>query len=139
MAGTAAELGGGQVEVRPASRVCAGLAALSGFIAVIAAARAAHGIADPTVKDFVRTASGFQMNHALAAFAGLFIAAQGGRWAGWAAALFLAGSALFSGSLYAEALGAPRAVLMLVPAGGFLALVGWLVLVWACFTLKKPA
>jgi uncharacterized membrane protein YgdD (TMEM256/DUF423 family) len=43
--------------------------------------------------------------------------------AGW---LMLAGIALFSGSLYALALGMPRALGMVTPFGGFAFILGWL-------------
>jgi len=48
--------------------------------------------------------------------------------AGW---LFVAGIVLFSGSLYALALGAPRAVGSITPLGGVAFLAGWIVLAWA--------
>ena len=84
------------------------LAAMSGFVAVAAGAFAAHGVTDPTAKDLLRTGAQYQMVHALGvlAWAGLFglPAARNP----WVPRLFLAGSVLFSGSLYALALGAPR-------------------------------
>ena len=45
------------------------------------------------------------------------------RAAGW---LMIAGILLFSGSLYALALGAPRAVGMVTPLGGLALILGWL-------------
>jgi uncharacterized membrane protein YgdD (TMEM256/DUF423 family) len=46
----------------------------------------------------------------------------------YAAALFIAGIALFSGSLYALALGAPRAFGALTPFGGAAFIAGWIAL-----------
>jgi uncharacterized membrane protein YgdD (TMEM256/DUF423 family) len=43
-----------------------------------------------------------------------------------AAALIVAGVVLFSGSLYALALGAPRALGVLTPLGGLAWIIGWL-------------
>src|SRR4051812_18978501 len=47
---------------------------------------------------------------------------------GW---LFVAGIALFSGSLYVLALGGARAVGALTPLGGVAFLAGWILLAWA--------
>ena len=44
--------------------------------------------------------------------------------------LFVAGIALFSGSLYALALDAPRAVGIVTPLGGVAFIAGWLLLAW---------
>ena len=49
--------------------------------------------------------------------------------------LFVAGIALFSGSLYALALGAPRTVGIVTPFGGVAFIAGWLLLAWTA--LKK--
>ena len=48
-----------------------------------------------------------------------------------AGALFVAGIVLFSGSLYALALGAPRGAGAITPLGGVAFLAGWTVLAWA--------
>ncbi|MDZ7668438.1 MAG: DUF423 domain-containing protein [Gammaproteobacteria bacterium] len=48
--------------------------------------------------------------------------------AGWA---FVAGVLLFSGSLYALALGGPRLLGPVTPLGGLAFIVGWLALLWA--------
>ncbi len=45
----------------------------------------------------------------------------------WAAALIAAGVVLFSGSLYAMAFGAPRALGMVTPVGGLAMIAGWVV------------
>ena len=57
----------------------------------------------------------------------------------FAPAWFLGGSLLFSGSLYALALGAPRIVGLVTPFGGLAFLVGWVVLAWAAATSKADA
>ena len=106
------------------------LAALSSLISVAAGAFAAHGLADPGVKELVRTGSTYEMTHALATLAcGALVGAMPR--ARYAPAFFLAGSALFSGSLYALALGAPQIVGAVTPFGGLLFLAGWAVLAWA--------
>jgi len=54
-----------------------------------------------------------------------------GPWLRGAGALLLAGIILFSGSLYALALGAPRGLGALTPFGGVALMLGWLALVVA--------
>ncbi|HET9735606.1 MAG TPA: DUF423 domain-containing protein [Burkholderiales bacterium] len=54
-----------------------------------------------------------------------------GPWLRGAGALLLAGILLFSGSLYALALGAPRGLGALTPIGGISLMLGWLALVVA--------
>jgi uncharacterized membrane protein YgdD (TMEM256/DUF423 family) len=50
-----------------------------------------------------------------------------------AAVLLLAGVVLFSGSLYALALGAPRALGLLTPVGGLAWITAWLLFAWAAW------
>lgn len=120
-------------------RNCLVLAALSGGIAVIAGAYAAHGPLVPGPRQWIATGAHFELTHALAVFACVFVATAGARRALWAAVLFLIGILLFSGSLYALALGGPKLVGVATPAGGLLLIAGWLVLAWACVSLRKSA
>lgn len=117
-------------------RVWTCLAAISGFIAVAAGAFAAHGAADPTAKELLRTGSTYELAHALAALLCAALATGMPR-ARLAAPWFLGGSLLFSGSLYALALGAPRIVGAITPFGGLAFLVGWTVLAWAAATARQ--
>jgi uncharacterized membrane protein YgdD (TMEM256/DUF423 family) len=107
------------------------LAALSGGVSVAVGAFAAHGIGDPIAKDWLRTGASYEMSHALAVFACLFLVGLHAGRARLAPAFFLAGSALFSGSLYAMALGAPRWLGAVTPVGGLMFMIGWGVLAWA--------
>jgi uncharacterized membrane protein YgdD (TMEM256/DUF423 family) len=50
-----------------------------------------------------------------------------------AAVLLLAGVVLFSGSLYALALGAPRSLGLLTPVGGLAWIAAWLLFAWAAW------
>jgi uncharacterized membrane protein YgdD (TMEM256/DUF423 family) len=75
------------------------------------------------------------MAHALATLLCAALAAGIPR-ARLAPAWFLGGSLLFSGSLYALALGAPRLVGAITPFGGLAFLVGWAVLAWAAATSR---
>jgi uncharacterized membrane protein YgdD (TMEM256/DUF423 family) len=106
------------------------LAAVSGMLSVAAGAFAAHGIADPAAKEWLRTGANYEAIHALATLAAALLPADARR-AGWPPALFLLGSLLFSGSLYAMALGAPRWLGAVTPLGGLLFLAGWAALAWA--------
>jgi uncharacterized membrane protein YgdD (TMEM256/DUF423 family) len=54
-----------------------------------------------------------------------------------AAALIVAGVALFCGSLYGLSLGAPRGVGVLTPIGGLAWIGGWLLFAWGAW--RKPA
>jgi uncharacterized membrane protein YgdD (TMEM256/DUF423 family) len=107
------------------------LAAASGLISVAAGAFAAHGIADPSAKEWLRTGANYEAIHALATLAAAALFPAAARRAGWPPALFLLGSLLFSGSLYAMALGAPRWFGAVTPLGGVLFLAGWAALAWA--------
>jgi uncharacterized membrane protein YgdD (TMEM256/DUF423 family) len=107
------------------------LAAASGMVSVLVGAFAAHGIADATAQALLKTGANYQFMHALATIAcAVFMQTGAGR-ARLAPAFFLGGTVLFSGSLYALALGAPRWVGAVTPVGGMLFLIGWAVLVWA--------
>lgn len=121
------------------SKLCLILASLSGLASVVAGAFADHGLADPMAQQWMRIGSTYGMTHALAVFAAGFVADKDARPAVAAGWLFLAGVLLFCGSLYAAALGAPRAVLMATPVGGLAFMAGWIALAWACIGLKKPA
>ena len=119
------------------TRACLVAASVSGLVSVVAGAAAAHGGANSTAQDWLRTGSTYEMTHTLAVFACVFVAQKGGRRAIVAASLFLAGSVLFSGSLYALALGASPAVALATPFGGLAFMAGWIVLAWACAVLRK--
>ena len=110
------------------------LAALSGLTAVAAGAFGAHGVADLKAKDWLRTGSEYQLVHALAALACFPLWQAGIRRAGVCAWLFLAGAALFSGSLYLMALTTGRWMVLLTPLGGLVMLIGWASLAWAVVT-----
>ena len=107
------------------------LAALSGLVSVAMGAFAAHGIADLQAKEWLRTGATYEFMHAIAVVACAVFMQVGAARARFAPPFFLGGTVLFSGSLYAMALGAPRAVAMATPLGGLLFLVGWAVLAWA--------
>ena len=99
------------------------LAALSGAVAVAAGAFGAHG-AGERAAELLRTGGHYQLVHAVAALIALRLEAKGPGW------LFVTGGALFAGSLYALAAGAPRWVGPVTPVGGVLLIAGWVWLAW---------
>jgi len=107
------------------------LAAVGGFVAVAVGAFAAHGVTDPRAQELLRTGSTYGFMHTMATFACATFMQVGARRARFAPAFFLSGVVLFSGSLYALAMGAPGIVGAITPLGGLLFLTGWGVLAWA--------
>jgi len=107
------------------------LAALGGLASVGFGAFGAHGIADPKAQGWLRTGAEYGLAHCLAVFACALVWQMGGTRATLAAPLFLAGVVLFSGSLYAMALGAPRWFGAITPLGGLAFILGWAVMAWA--------
>lgn len=101
-------------------------AAALGFLGVALGAFGAHALKDKVDPELWRTAVSYQMWHALAILA---IASP------TAKPLFLAGTVIFSGTLYALALGAPRWLGAVTPIGGLLLLAGW----GAALLARKPA
>ena len=107
------------------------LAAVGGFIAVAVGAFAAHGVSDPAAREWLRTGAMYGFMHTMATFACATFMQVGARRARFAPAFFLGGTVLFSGSLYALALGAPRWVGAITPLGGASFLIGWGLLICA--------
>jgi uncharacterized membrane protein YgdD (TMEM256/DUF423 family) len=109
-----------------------GLGSVLALIAVAAGAFGAHSLKGWLPEDLsaaFETGARYQMYHALALLA---VAAAHSRWpgaavtaAGW---LFVAGTIVFSGSLYALALTGHRWLGALTPLGGAAFLLGWLTL-----------
>ncbi|WP_037489231.1 DUF423 domain-containing protein [Sphingomonas phyllosphaerae] len=99
------------------------LAPLSGALAVAAGAFGAHGASGAAV-EWLKTGAHYQLVHALAALLAVRFEARGPAW------LFLAGSAIFAGTLYLMALGLPRWLGAITPLGGTLLIGGWLWLAW---------
>jgi uncharacterized membrane protein YgdD (TMEM256/DUF423 family) len=120
-------------------RTWTGLAAVSGLLAVGFGAFAAHGVTDPKAVAWLHTGSQYQMAHALAVFAALGLHRAGARGMGLVAGLFLFGTLVFAGSLYAMALGAPRVLGAITPIGGLSFMIGWALLAWRAFTLRDQA
>jgi len=114
------------------------LAACTGFISVAVGAFAAHGVADPQAKEWLRLGATYGFMHTMATFASATFMQIGARRARFAPGFFLPGIVLFSGSLYAMALGGPRWLGAVTPLGGLLFLAGWATLAWAAAGVDQP-
>jgi uncharacterized membrane protein YgdD (TMEM256/DUF423 family) len=108
------------------------IGALSAIVAVAAGAFGAHALRTRLSPEYLavfETAARYQMYHALALLA---VAWAVNRWPGllpiWAGWLFLVGTVLFSGSLYALALTGARWWGAVTPLGGVAFLAGWVCL-----------
>ena len=110
-----------------------GIGAASGALSVVLGAFGAHGLENhlpPESLALWETAVHYQALHAVAVILfGLF--AERHTCHSLAAWCFLAGAAVFSGTLYALALGGPRWLGAITPIGGTLLIIGWLAFVWA--------
>lgn len=113
----------------------------SGFLAVALGAFGAHGlqsrlaeVADGAKRlSWWQTAAQYHLMHALALGLVALLVAQVPR-ARYAGLAFTLGTLLFSGSLYAMALGGPRWLGAVTPLGGLGFLAGWAVLAWCGFS-----
>jgi uncharacterized membrane protein YgdD (TMEM256/DUF423 family) len=114
-------------------RLFLSFAAISGFLSVCLGAFAAHGLKHqipPESLAIWQTGVQYQMHHALALLAvGLLYQTQASKALKLSGLAFILGSFLFSGSLYALALGASKALGVITPLGGLTFLVGWAALV----------
>ena len=106
--------------------------ALSGLLAVAAGAFGAHALRERLSPEYLavfETAARYQMYHALALIASDWAST---RWPGpliqWSGWLFIIGTVLFSGSLYALALSGIRWLGAITPLGGLAFMAGWLCL-----------
>ena len=110
-------------------RLFALIGAVSAGLSVGLGAFGAHALrarVEPRLLEVFETGAQYQMYHALALLAVAWIA---GRWpgtlvnaAGW---LFLAGTLLFSGSLYAMTFTGNRGLGAITPLGGVCFIAGW--------------
>ena len=113
------------------------IGALSASLGVAAGAFGAHalrGRLTPELLNVFETGVRYHLIHALALLAAAWAVT---RWpgpatsaAGW---LFLAGTLLFSGSLYGLSISGIRALGAITPLGGVAFIAGWLALAWAAW------
>lgn len=113
--------------------------AVLGFLAVAAGAFGAHALEGRIVPERLETwdlAARYQAIHALALLA---VAVAGAQWPRFptlvTGTLFVVGVLIFSGTLYALALGGPRWLGAVTPLGGLSLLAGWLSLAWGALRI----
>jgi len=114
---------------QPVSKQAGLLVAAAGASAVLLGAFGAHalrGVLDARGSELWHTAVNYHAWHALALT--LAIALGHGRSARYSCIAFGLGIVLFSGSLYALALGAPRWTGIITPFGGLAFIIGWIAL-----------
>ena len=113
------------------------IGAVSALIGVAAGAFGAHALKDRLSAEMLavfEVGARYQMYHALALLAVGWAAT---RWPGTALTaggwLFVAGTLLFSGSLYLLSLTGQRWLGAITPLGGLAFLAGWMCLAWAAW------
>ncbi len=111
------------------------IGALSAGISVAAGAFGAHALrekVEPRLLEVFETAARYQMYHALALIAVSYVVSRFpsslANNAGW---LFVAGTVLFSGSLYAMTFTGIRVLGAITPLGGVCFIAGWICLALA--------
>jgi len=121
-------------------RLFFGVGAVSAALAVALGAFAAHGLRSRISADALatfETGARYHMYHALALLAVAWACARWpSAWASAAGWLFMAGTVLFSGSLYLLAFTGVRALGAITPFGGLAFILGWLALAWAAWTAR---
>lgn len=120
-------------------RIFVAAGAISGALAVAAGAFGAHALRERLPADLLavwQTGAQYHLAHALALVGTGLVAGRApgpaATAAGW---LFLGGTLLFSGSLYALALSGVRVLGAVTPLGGVAFLAGWGALTWAALRL----
>lgn len=109
------------------------LAGLSGAAGMVLAALAAHltgtGRAATDAGQLVDAALRYHLLHAVALMALAAVAAQaGGRWTGAVALCWIGGTLMFSGGLYLRAFAGIASLGPVVPIGGALYILGWVLM-----------
>ena len=121
------------------------ISGLSGFLCVAIGAFAAHGLSkvlEPKELAWIETGVKYQMFHTIAILAiGILQLCREAlvvnKIVNLAAGIWVYGILLFSGSLYALALGAGKFLVWVTPIGGTLFLIGWLCLAYGGFKSKS--
>jgi uncharacterized membrane protein YgdD (TMEM256/DUF423 family) len=124
-------------------RIILSFAAASGFLSVCLGAFAAHGLKHRISGEVLviwQTGVQYQMYHALALLGvGLLYHFRASKSLSLSGLAFILGSFLFSGSLYALALGAPPIIGIITPIGGLGFLIGWAALFVHAQCLARPS
>lgn len=124
------------MQLTSTARLLLGIASLSGFLSVALGAFGAHGLKSRLSAEMLavfETGARYQMYNSLALLAvGLLVLllpeVKTLGTAGW---LLIAGTVIFSGSLYALSLSSVKVWGAVTPLGGLFLLAGWLTLAWS--------
>jgi uncharacterized membrane protein YgdD (TMEM256/DUF423 family) len=116
------------------------IGSLSALVGVGAGAFGAHGLQsrlDPDMLSIFEVGVRYQMYHAFALIAAAWLQT---RWpsrpatiGGW---MFVAGTVIFSGSLYILSLTGEKWLGMITPIGGLAFIVGWACMAWAAWKAR---
>ena len=121
-----------------ADRIMIAVGAVSAMVAVGAGAFGADLLRDRLSEDLLtvfETGARYQMYHALAmVMVGVVMSRGAGAPAIWAGWLFIVGSIIFSGSLYALAITGARWWGAITPIGGICFILGWAMFAWSIWT-----
>ncbi len=117
------------------------MGAVLGLVAVLMGSAGAHLlnkiISSCNQKSF-HTAIDYQFYHAFAlCLVGILLQQSESIWLKISGSVFLAGTFLFSGSLYMLALTGKSYWVKLTPVGGMAFIIGWVLLIGALVTMKK--
>lgn len=118
-------------DTRPAASPELRLAAFLGFLGVAIGALGAHAIktrVSPEALGWWETGARYHLIHAVAMLVVTLAPGAQAKWRRRSARLFAIGIAIFAGTLYAMALGAPRWFGAITPLGGVGLMLGWLAL-----------
>ncbi len=122
-------------------RLLGTIGAVFACCSVAAGAFGAHALRTRLTAELLavfETAARYQMYHALGI---LLVAVAYGRWGAapllWAGWSFVAGTVIFSGSLYLLALSGVRWLGAITPVGGVCFLAGWVLLAWGLVTAPR--
>jgi len=114
-----------------------------GLLSVVFGASAEHLLqqrVEPEVWRWVMTAVRYHQVGALVVTAlglSLLCGARPTRWINMSAAFLIAGTVLFSFSIYAAAVTGMRSLTYVTPLGGVSLMFGWLLLIWAGFQAAR--
>lgn len=113
------------------------IGSILGFLAVLSGAFGAHALRarlSPDLLAIWKTANEYHFYHAFALLiVGVLARQERGPALDLPATFFLAGTAVFCGSLYVLALSGARWLGAVTPIGGLLFLAGWAALAWALY------
>ena len=117
----------------------AGILGATGVMAGAFGAHALRSLVDAQAQGWWETAARYQLIHAVVLLALGVANLPSTRFVGLAARCLIGGILVFSGTLYAMALGGPRMLGAITPIGGSLLIAGWILIVVAASATRQAA